>query len=97
MKSEFANIIVVASMLAVAGCASADREWVRDGTPGSEADQALAECKYEAQAATVTIGANERPGSWGGAVSEGIASGVVRGIDQAELEKSCMEAKGFRR
>jgi hypothetical protein len=45
----------------------------------------------------VTIGANNRPGTFGDAISEGVASGVVRGMDEVELTKSCMEAKGFTR
>jgi hypothetical protein len=81
----------------LSGCATSEREWVRDDTPKSEVDQALADCKYQAEAATVTIGANNRPGTFGDAISEGVASGVVRGMDEVELTKSCMEAKGFTR
>lgn len=94
---NYASFIVLVTTLVFAACATSEREWVRDDTPRSEADQALAECKYQAEAATVTIGANNRPGTWADAISEGVASGVVRGIDEAELEKSCMESKGFRR
>lgn len=97
MRSRCANVALLAAMIALAGCATSEREWTRDDTPKSEADQALADCKYQAEAATVTIGANDRPSTWGDAISDGVASGVVRGMDQAELEKSCMEAKGFRR
>jgi hypothetical protein len=94
---RYARLVVLAAAIGLSGCTTSEREWVRDDTPRSEADQALADCKYQAEAATITIGANNRPGSFGDAISEGVASGVVRGIDQAELEKSCMEAKGFTR
>lgn len=96
-QNRYANVFALAAMIALAGCATSERQWVRDDTPKSEADQALADCKYQAEAATVTIGSNNRPGTWGDAVSEGVASGVVRGMDEAELTKSCMEAKGFTR
>ncbi|RWX74742.1 hypothetical protein EPK99_22795 [Neorhizobium lilium] len=81
--------------LMLASCASSNKQWVKDGTPRSEADQALADCKYQAEAATIGIGGNTRSKTWGGAVSDGIADGVVRGMDEAELTKSCMMAKGF--
>ncbi|MEO9341022.1 hypothetical protein ABFT80_26870 [Mesorhizobium sp. SB112] len=96
-ESKYAKLIVLVTTLMLVGCTTSEREWIRDDTPKSEADQALAECKYQAEAATVTIGSNNRPGTFGDAISEGVASGVVRGMDQAELEKSCMEAKGFTR
>lgn len=95
--SRYCNFLALLTALAFSGCTTGEREWVRDDTPRSEAEQARAECKYQAEAATVTIGSNNRPATFGDAISEGVASGVVRGIDQAELEKSCMEAKGFRR
>jgi len=86
----------LAVSLMLASCASNDRAWVRDDTPRSEADQALAECKYQAQAATIGIGANSHPKTWGDAIADGIGDGVVQAMDEAELVKSCMEAKGFR-
>jgi hypothetical protein len=95
--NNYANLILLVAAIWLSGCATSEREWVRDDTPKSEVDQALADCKYQAEAATVTIGANNRPGTFGDAISEGVASGVVRGMDEVELTKSCMEAKGFTR
>lgn len=88
---------MTASLLAVAGCAGNDKPWVKDGLPRSEADQALAECKYQAEVATVGIGANAHPKTWTSAIGEGIGDGVVRAMDEADLVKSCMESKGFER
>jgi hypothetical protein len=96
-RNNYANLILLVAAIWLSGCATSEREWVRDDTPKSEVDQALADCKYQAEAATVTIGANNRPGTFGDAISEGVASGVVRGMDEVELTKSCMEAKGFTR
>lgn len=80
----------------LAGCMSDDNAWVKDATPRSEAQQVLAECKYEAQAATIGIGANRHPKTWGEAIGEGIGDGVIQAMDEDELVKSCMRAKGFR-
>lgn len=83
--------------LLLTGCASDDQAWVKDDTPRSETDQALAECKYQAEAATVGIGANDHPKTWGEAIGDGIGDAVIQTMDEAELVKSCMKAKGFRR
>ncbi|MFC6487476.1 hypothetical protein [Nitratireductor sp. GCM10026969] len=88
---------VVTASLTLAGCASNDGPWVKDDTPRSDADQALADCKYQAEAATIGIGANDHPRTWGDAIADGIGDGVVQAMDEAELVKSCMEARGFRR
>ncbi|UUP18236.1 hypothetical protein [Nitratireductor thuwali] len=88
----------LAFWLMMAGCASDDRSWVRDDTPRSDVDQALAECKYQAEAATIGIGANNHhPRTWGDAIGDAIGDGIIQGMDEAELVNSCMQAKGFRR
>ncbi|MCR4268033.1 hypothetical protein [Nitratireductor sp. ZSWI3] len=96
MKSRF-HAFVLAAPLVLAACSTTESQWVKDDTPKSEADQALADCNYQAEAATVTIGANSRPKTWGDAIADGLASGVERGMDEAELIESCMKAKGFTR
>jgi len=95
--SDSPKVVVLAAMAALAGCASPDAQWAKDDTPRSEVDQALADCKYQAEAATVNIGSNNRPATFGDAISQGVASGVVRGMDEAELTESCMKAKGYKR
>lgn len=57
---------------------------------------ALAECKYQAQTATVTIGASSHPKTFSDAIGEGIGEGIVQAMDEQELIKSGMRAKGFR-
>ncbi|WP_295805595.1 hypothetical protein [uncultured Nitratireductor sp.] len=84
--------------LILAGCVSdGDNAWVKDDTARSDTQQALAECKYEAEAATIGIGANDHPKTWGEAVGDGIGDAVIQAMDENELIKSCMRAKGFRR
>lgn len=96
MNTKILTAAFTASLM-LAGCASSNKQWVKDGAPRSEAEQALAECKYQAEAATIGIGANTRSKTWGDAISDGIADGVVRGMDEVELTNSCMKAKGFAR
>ncbi|MGK6318382.1 hypothetical protein [Sphingomonas sp. DT-204] len=51
----------------------------------------------EAAAATATIGTNDRPKSTSEAVSDGVSSGIVAGMEQTSLIKKCMKAKGYRK
>lgn len=95
LMSNYASVVVVAGIVALAGCASPDAKWVRDDTPRSTADQALADCKYQAQAASATIHPNTRPKTFTDAISEGVSAGVMRGMEEQELIKACMKSKGF--
>ena len=96
--NSFKAIATVLIPFALAACASTDQQWVREGTPRSEAEQALAECQYQAETATVAIRTPYRQGeSWGDAIGQGIGDGVVRGMEESELVQSCMAAKGFTR
>lgn len=90
------SVPVMAALLMLTGCVSDNKPWVRDDATRSDADQALADCKYQAEAATIGIGANSHPKTWSDAIGEGIGDGIVRAMDENELIKSCMEAKGFR-
>ncbi|WMS44532.1 hypothetical protein RDV64_09155 [Acuticoccus sp. MNP-M23] len=87
--------LMVAVSLVLCACTSSEKQWVRNDTPQSEADQALSQCQYEADVATATIGTNNRPETWSDLVSEGVASGVRRGLEEADLVKACMRAKGL--
>ena len=81
------------------GCATpADNAWTQNGSPPSQMQQDLAECKYEAEQATATIGTTGRtPKTFSDAISEGAAAGVVKGMEQDTLVKSCMKTRGYKR
>jgi|GEM_PF-1397863 len=85
------------AVLSVVGCGSPQKAWVKDNTPHTAAEQALAECNYQAEAATIGIGAGSHPKTFGKAISTGISDGVVRAMDEKELVEHCMQAKGFSR
>ncbi len=82
---------------ALAGCASEGEEWVRDETQTSQAEQDLAQCKYEAEQATATVGTDDEYKTTGDAIGAGVASGVEKGLEQHDLVEKCMKAKGYTR
>lgn len=86
---------MLAALLVLAGCVSNNRPWMKDDTPRSEADQALADCKYQAEQATIGIGAGRHYRSYEDAIGAGIADGIEQGMDERKLVKDCMTAKGF--
>ncbi len=80
----------------LAGCASSKKPWIKDDVPRSETEQAMAECKYQAETATVGIGSGGHYKTYKKALSAGVAAGVERALDQEELIESCMKANGFK-
>lgn len=94
MKAHALAILTAASLM-LAGCAGNDKPWMKDGSPRSESDQALAECKYQAEAATIGIGQGQRYKSFESAIAAGIDNGIEQALDQKQLIQDCMKAKGF--
>lgn len=88
---------LVLVLMTLTACASGNKQWVKDDTPRSEVDQALAECKYQAEVATVGIGSHSHPKAWTDAIGDGIGDGIVRAMDENDLIESCMTAKGYER
>jgi len=66
-------------------------QWEKSGQPTSQRDQDLAQCKYEAEKATASSGDGRLPKS----TNEAVNKGVERGLEQADLIKSCMKARGY--
>ncbi|MCX8280348.1 hypothetical protein OSJ77_09105 [Phyllobacterium sp. 0TCS1.6C] len=97
MNNVFVCAAIVAASLSLVGCVSNNKPWVKDDSPRSETDQALAQCKYEARAATIGIGQgqHEHYKSFGSAIAAGISDGIEQATDEKELIGDCMRAKGF--
>ncbi|WP_133304809.1 hypothetical protein [Mesorhizobium sp. DCY119] len=95
------NKVILTAILAgclsfAAGCSTSDgSNWVKDETPRSASQQDYAECKYQAETATATIGTNSRPKTMTDAIGDGIGDGIVKGMEQADLVKDCMRARGY--
>jgi hypothetical protein len=91
-----AIVVVAATTLGLSACKTTEDRWVRDQTPRSAVDQDKAECRYQAEQATATIGTERTRGGFSKAIGDGIGSGVAKGMEQAELIESCMKARGYR-
>lgn len=97
-KIKLRNIVVytaLSTLIVLTGCVNNDKPWVKDESARSETDQALAECEYQAKAATIGIGQGQRYKSFSSAIEAGIDDGIEQAVDQKELIADCMKAKGF--
>lgn len=95
IKSYAHTTILAVSLMVLTACTSNNKPWVKDNSPRSETDQALAECKYQAESATIGIGQGQRYKSYSSAIAAGIDNGIEQAIDQKKLIGDCMRAKGF--
>ncbi|MCR6727437.1 MULTISPECIES: hypothetical protein [Agrobacterium] len=97
-KNKLKNIVIytaLSTLIVLTGCVNNDKPWVKDESARSETDQAIAECKYQAKAATIGIGQGQQYKSFGSAIAAGIDDGIEQAVDQKELIADCMKAKGF--
>lgn len=96
MNKVILTAILVGCLSFAAGCSTSDgSNWVKDETQRSAAQQDYAECKYQAETATATIGTNSHPKTMTDAIGDGIGDGIVKGMEQADLVKDCMRARGY--
>ncbi len=72
--------------------------WVNAQGSSAGADQAFAECRYEGQRDTATIGSERlKPNASGqDAVNAGVEDGINTAYAQTELMRSCMAARGYK-
>jgi hypothetical protein len=96
MNKKILTTAVMGCFFLAAGCSTSDgNNWVKDETPRSAAQQDYAECKYQAETATATIGTNSHPKTMTDAIGDGIGDGIVKGMEQADLVRDCMRARGY--
>jgi hypothetical protein len=70
--------------------------WVNSRGSAAGADQAFAECRYEGERDTATIGSQRVEGkSMQDAVDAGVEDGINTAYAQTELMRSCMAARGY--
>ncbi|MCZ7935281.1 hypothetical protein O9X90_23405 [Agrobacterium leguminum] len=90
------SVILLSASILLASCNSSKKPWVKSDVRQSEAEQAMAECNYQAEAATITIGSGGgHYKSYGSAIEAGIANGIEQELDREKLVGDCMKAKGF--
>ena len=91
-KTSVAPALAI-TFLALSGCADDDRE-LTGSRPSSGADQAYADCKYQAERATVLAGADRTRG--GDHVPAGFSGNLADSRAITEHVETCMAAKGYR-
>lgn len=98
MKTTFA--ILALGTFSLAACAPHTpmnaSGWVNAEGSTAGADQAFAECRYEGQRDTATIGSQRVDGDMQDAVDAGVEDGINTAYAQTELMRSCMAASGYR-
>lgn len=96
MNKAILGITLAGALCLIVGCKTSDgSDWVKDDTPRSAGQQDYAECKYQAESATATIGTNSHPKTMTDAIGDGIGEGIVKGMEQSDLIKDCMRARGY--
>lgn len=89
------SFVVMTASILLTGCNSSKKPWVKNDAPQSETEQAMAECNYQAEAATIGIGSGGHYKTYESAIGAGIASGIEKELDREKLVADCMNAKGF--
>ena len=90
-------IAIATVLLAVTGCSTSPDRWTKSDVPRSQADADLAQCRYQAKAATAsyrstpTASDEKETGGLGTAVGDGI----VIAQTQVDLTNDCMRARGY--
>lgn len=79
------KMMVVALASVLAGCASA--QWVKPGATAADFASDKAQCEYQANLAT--------PGTPYYDQGSAIASGISDGIRLAQLQRLCLQARGW--
>jgi len=80
------NILVVAALVGcLCSCATAGKQWVKEGCTPSEFEQDRAQCEYEAKLATPPSNEYRYYRNLGDAVGASIASGITNGMRIADL------------
>jgi hypothetical protein len=87
-------LIVVASCVALVGCA-APIKWYRADATEQQLIQDRAYCAFEAEKSTASYGPGPRAYSVADAIAQGIGQGLEIAARQQSIFKLCMQARGY--
>ena len=87
--------IAVASLSLLAACASPERNWSKSDVPRSQTDADLAQCQFQAKAATASYQSTPSKPGEAARVGAAVGDGIVIAEKQIELTNDCMRAKGY--
>lgn len=90
----------LAGSLALTACTTPVREqkYTPTATAQMPMEQARAECEFQVEAATASIGAGgykPKGTTFDQELAQAFADGVIKGDEQNKLFKTCMHSKGF--
>jgi outer membrane lipoprotein SlyB len=88
------HITRIIAVLALAGCANT--QYYNPDVSDAEAKRDLAQCQYEAKLATSNYSTGSTRASMSGAAGQGFAEGIGQSLEQRDLVRSCLTARGYR-
>ncbi|OEF25149.1 hypothetical protein A1QC_09600 [Vibrio rumoiensis 1S-45] len=93
------HITLITSIFFITSCTVSDPTYTRAGTDSTVSSDAYQQCLYQAELATANTGAlpPKYNGKINDAVSSGIADGISRGYEQANLIDHCMKIQGYKK
>lgn len=88
---------MLAACATVIGCAPPP-VFVRPNTTMAEFDRDISQCQYEAASSTANYGSGQNTArTLGGAIAQGIGTGLGRSLESTNLVLLCMRARGYTR
>jgi len=87
-------IFFIGFIFLLEGCGS-NQVWVKNGITQAEFNSDKAQCEYEAASATANYNTGSTAYGIGAAAGQGFAEGITIGLKKIELQKLCMQAKGY--
>ncbi len=91
------RIVPVAALAAalLAACTTAPKGWQKSGVSTADMERDLAQCRYEAKAATASYSSTPTQPGATAATGAAIGDGVVIAEKQVELTNECMKVRGY--
>lgn len=90
-----ARAIAAAVVLANAGCAFEPLVWTHATAGPVDLERDVAQCRYEATAATASYSTGPTARTRSGAIAQGFGEGLTRSMRGAELLNLCLRARGW--
>jgi hypothetical protein len=81
------------AVVALTGCANT--QYYNPNVSDAEAQRDLAQCQYEAKLATSNYSTGSTRAGMSGAAGQGFAEGIGQSLEQRDLVRSCLTARGY--
>jgi hypothetical protein len=87
--------ILVLGLGLLSACATSPKGWEKSGAARSQQETDLAQCRYEAKAATASFHTEPSKKGEAAAMGNAVGDGIVKAEKQVELTNDCMKARGY--